>query len=144
VLFHGNCVSCHAAEAQGSKDGYYPSLFHNSATGAKNPTNLIAAILYGVDRTVSGKQSFMPGFGGHPTDATQLNDRDIAVLASYVLTHYGPGDAAVTEQEVSEVRRGGPSSSLLVLARGGLAAAAVVVILASAFVFVRRERRPRL
>jgi fructose 5-dehydrogenase cytochrome subunit len=144
VLFQGNCVSCHAAEAQGSKDGYYPSLFHNSATGARNPTNLIAAILYGVDRTVSGKQSFMPGFGGHPTDATQLGDRDIAVLASYVLTHYGPGDTAVTEQEVSEVRRGGPSSDLLVLARGGLAAAAVVVILATAFLFVRRERKPRL
>src|SRR6516162_161747 len=30
------------------------SLFHNSDTGAKNAINLIAAILYGVDRTVSG------------------------------------------------------------------------------------------
>jgi fructose 5-dehydrogenase cytochrome subunit len=144
VLFQGNCVSCHAAEAQGSRDGYYPSLFHNSATGAKNPTNLIAAVLYGVDRTVSGKQSFMPGFGGHPTDANQLSDRDIAVLATYVLTHYGPGDTTVTEQEVSEIRRGGPSSSLLVLARGGLAAAVIVVILATAFLFYRRERKPRL
>jgi hypothetical protein len=83
----------------------------------------------------------MPGFGGHPTDATKLGDRDIAVLASYVLTHYGPGDATVTEQEVSEVRRGGPSSDLLVLARGGLAAAAVFVILLAAFLFVRRERQ---
>jgi mono/diheme cytochrome c family protein len=144
VLFQGNCASCHAAEGQGSRDGYYPSLFHNSATGARNATNLIAAILYGVDRTISGRQAFMPGFGGRPTDANQLTDRDIAVLGSYVLTHYGAGDTTVTEQEVNEIRRGGPASSLLLLARGGLAAAAVVVILAAGFLVFRRARKPPL
>jgi fructose 5-dehydrogenase cytochrome subunit len=143
-LFQGNCASCHAAEGQGSKDGYYPSLFHNSATGAKNPTNLIATILYGVDRTVSGKQAFMPGFGGRPADANPLSDRNIAVLASYVLGHYGAGDTTVTEQEVDEIRHGGPASSLLLLARGGLAAAVVVLILAAIFLVFRRERQPRL
>jgi len=140
LLFQGNCASCHSAEGQGSKDGYYPSLFHNSATGAKNATNLIAAILYGVDRTVSGKQAFMPGFGGHPTDASQLNDRDIAVLGSYVLAHYGPGDTTINEQQVGEIRRGGPTSSLLLLARGGLGAAGIVVILAVAFLGFRRRK----
>jgi mono/diheme cytochrome c family protein len=143
-LFQGNCASCHAAEGQGSKDGYYPSLFHNSATGAKNPTNLIAAILYGVDRTVSGKQAFMPGFGGRPADANPLSDRNIAVLASYVLGHYGAGDTTVTEQEVNEIRQGGPASSLLLLARVGLAAAMVAVVLAAAFLIFRRERKPRI
>ena len=143
-LFQGNCASCHSADGQGSKDGYYPSLFHNSATGAKNPTNLIAAILFGVDRTVSGKQAFMPGFGGHPSDSNQLSDRDIAVLGSYVLTHYGAGDTTVTEQQVAEVRRGGPSSPLLPLARWGLAAAAVVIVLGIAFfVFRRRKAVPQ-
>jgi len=139
-LFQGNCASCHSAEGQGSKDGYYPSLFHNSATGAKDPANLIAAILYGVDRTVSGKQAFMPGFGGYPTDSNQLSDSDIAALGTYVLTHYGPGDTAITEQQVSEIRRGGPSSLLLPLARGGLAAAAIVVVLGAAFLVFRRRK----
>jgi mono/diheme cytochrome c family protein len=108
-LFQGNCTSCHSAQGQGSRDGYYPSLFHNSATGAKNAINLIAAILYGVDRTVSGRQ---------PTDANQLSDRDIAVLGTYVLTHYGAENTTITEQQVGELRRGGPSSPLLALARG--------------------------
>ncbi|MEH2491511.1 c-type cytochrome [Bradyrhizobium sp. AZCC 2230] len=139
-LFQGNCASCHAAEGQGSKDGYYPSLFHNSATGAKNPANLIAAILYGVDRTVSGRQAFMPGFGGHPTDSNQLSNRDIAVLGTYVLTHYGAGDTTITEQQVSEARRGGPSSPLLPLARGGLAAGAVLLVLGVAFLIFRRRK----
>jgi fructose 5-dehydrogenase cytochrome subunit len=139
VLFQGNCASCHSAEGQGSKDGYYPSLFHNSATGAKNPTNLIAAILYGVDRTASGKQAFMPGFGGHPSDSAQLSDREIAVLGTYVLAHYGSGDASLSEQQVFEIRRGGPSSPLLLLARGGLAAA-IVVILGIAFLMFRPRK----
>jgi mono/diheme cytochrome c family protein len=127
-LFQGNCTSCHSAEGQGSKDGYYPSLFWNSAAGAKNATNLIATILYGVNRTTSGGQAFMPGFGGRTTDANALSDRDV-VLGNYVLTHYGSVDTTITEQQVAEERRGGPSSPLLALARGSMAAAAVVVFL---------------
>jgi mono/diheme cytochrome c family protein len=139
ALFQGNCASCHSAEGQGSKDGYYPSLFWNSATGAKNATNLIAAILYGVNRTTSRGQAFMPGFGGHTTDANPLSDRDIVALGNYVLTHYGSVDTTITEQQVAEVRRGGPSSPLLALARAGMAAAAVVALLGIAFLIVRRR-----
>jgi mono/diheme cytochrome c family protein len=138
-LFQGNCTSCHSAEGQGSKDGYYPSLFWNSATGAKSATNLIAAILYGVNRTTSGGQAFMPGFGGRPTDANALSDRNIVALGNYVLTHYGSADTTITEQQVAEARRGGPSSPLLALARGSMAAAAVVVFLSVAFFIVRRR-----
>jgi fructose 5-dehydrogenase cytochrome subunit len=139
-LFQGNCTSCHSAEGQGSKDGYYPSLFANSATGAKNATNLIAAILYGVDRTTSGGQAFMPGFGGHATDANPLSDRNIVALGNYVLAHYGSADATITEQQVAEERRGGPSSPLLALARAGMAAAAVVVCLGIGFLILRRRK----
>jgi mono/diheme cytochrome c family protein len=139
ALFQGNCGSCHSAEGQGSKDGYYPSLFANSATGA---TNLVAAILYGVNRTTSRGQAFMPGFGGHATDANPLSDRDIVVLGNYVLAHYGSADTAITEQQVAEERRGGPSSPLLALARGGIAAAAIVVFLGVAFLIFRRRKRP--
>jgi fructose 5-dehydrogenase cytochrome subunit len=142
ALFQGNCGSCHSAEGQGSKDGYYPSLFANSATGARNATNLVATILYGVDRTTSGRQAFMPGFGGHATDANPLSDRDIVVLGNYVLAHYGSADTAITELQVAEERRGGPSSPLLALARGGIAATAIVVFLGVAFLIFRRRKRP--
>jgi mono/diheme cytochrome c family protein len=135
----GPCASCHAAEGQGSKDGYYPSLFSNSATGATNATNLIAAILYGVDRTTAGRQAFMPGFGGRTTDANALSDRDIVVLGNYVLARFGSAGTAITEQQVAEERRGGPSSPLLALARAGMAAAAVVVLLGIGFLIFRRR-----
>ena len=140
-LFQGNCTSCHQAEGQGSKDGYYPSLFSNSATGARNATNLIATILYGVNRTTSAGQAFMPGFGGHATDANPLSDRNIVALGNYVLTRYGAADTTITEQQVAEARRGGPSSPLLALARGGMAAAAVVAFLGIAPLIFRRRKR---
>jgi mono/diheme cytochrome c family protein len=139
-LFQGNCTSCHQAEGQGSKDGYYPSLFSNSATGARNATNLIATILYGVNRTTSRGQAFMPGFGGHKTDANPLSDRNIVALGNYVLTRYGAADTTITEQQVAEARRGGPSSPLLALARGGMAAAAIVVFMGVGVLIVRRRK----
>jgi mono/diheme cytochrome c family protein len=141
-LFQGSCASCHSAHGEGSKDGYFPSLFHNSATGARDPNNLIAAILYGVDRKTLDGQAFMPGFGGKPTDAMQLSNRDVMLLGNYVLKQYGRAHATITEEDVAEVRRGGPSSNLVAVARGGMAAGAVVVVLlAIAFVVRRRKRR---
>ena len=144
-LFQGNCASCHASEGQGSKDGYYPSLFHNSATGAKNPTNLIAAILlwrgsHGLGET--SLHAWLRRAAGRcqPSSATATSRCWEATCSA----HYGAGDTTVTAQEVNEIRQGGPASSLLLLARGGLAAAVVVLILAAIFLVFRRERRPRL
>jgi mono/diheme cytochrome c family protein len=136
-LFQGNCASCHSPLGQGSKDGYYPSLFSNSSLGAKNPNNLIAAILYGVDRTTSNGQAYMPGFAGGPHDLAALSDREIVLLSNYLLQRYGRPDIVVTAEQVGEVRRGGPSSSLVSLARAGIGAAAVAVVLIVIFLIVR-------
>ena len=82
----------------------------------------------------------MPGFGGHPNDSTALSDRNIAALGNYVLAHYGSAGTTITEQQVAEVRRGGPGSPLPALARGGVVAAVVVVLLGIAFVIFRRRK----
>jgi mono/diheme cytochrome c family protein len=136
-LFQGNCASCHSPLGQGSKDGYYPSLFSNSTLGAKNPNNLIAAILYGVDRTTSNGQAYMPGFAGGPHDLAALSDREIVLLSNYLLQRYGRPEIVVTAEQVAEVRRGGPSSSLVSLARAGIGAAVVAVVLILIFLIVR-------
>jgi fructose 5-dehydrogenase cytochrome subunit len=140
-LFQANCGSCHSPFAQGSKDGYYPSLFSNSALGANNPSNLIATILNGVDRTTSKGQAYMPGFSGGPNDLAALSDREIALLGNYLLEHYGRPGVIVTAEQVAEVRRGGPSSSLITWARAGIAAAVVIVALIVIFVLVRTITR---
>jgi fructose 5-dehydrogenase cytochrome subunit len=140
-LFQGNCASCHAPLGQGSKDGYYPSLFSNSVLGSSNPNNLIAAILYGVDRTTRQGQAYMPGFAGGPNDLAALSDHDIVLLGNYLLEHYGRPGIAVTAQQVAEVRRGGPSSSLVALARAGVAVAAMAVLIVLFMVFRSIKRR---
>jgi mono/diheme cytochrome c family protein len=139
-LFQGNCASCHAPLGQGSKDGYYPSLFSNSALGSRNPNNLIAAILNGVNRTSSSGQAYMPGFAGGANDLAALADQEIVLLGNYLLERYGRPGVLITAEQVAEVRRGGPSSSLVTMARLGVAAAIIVLIWVLSVVFVRTRR----
>jgi mono/diheme cytochrome c family protein len=141
ALFSSNCASCHAANGDGSQDGYYPRLFHNSVTGSENPDNLIATMLFGVDRTTSSGQAYMPGFGGHADDPDQFNDERVALLANYVFEQYGRGGRAVTSADVATVRRGGPSSPLVPLARIGAAGSGLIVVLACLFLVYRRFNR---
>jgi mono/diheme cytochrome c family protein len=138
-LFAGNCASCHAASGQGSKDAYYPSLFHNSVTGAAEAGNLIATILYGVHRTTAAGEAYMPGFGGSRNDIDPLSDAQIAAISTYVLRQYGRAQP-VSDSDVAVVRQGGPASPLLLLARLGLAIAVVAMGLVVWALFALRRR----
>lgn len=143
-LFQGNCASCHSAAGQGSKDGYYPSLFHNSASGGASANNLIATILNGVERTTPSGQAFMPGFGGKPRDMAALDDTQVALLATYIVKSYGRPGKEVTPADVAQVRAGGPGSSLVLLARLGMAfAIGAAVVLVALFVHFRQRRHRR-
>jgi mono/diheme cytochrome c family protein len=142
-LFLSNCASCHSSRGQGSKDDYYPSIFHNSVTGSANPANLIATILYGVDRKISSGQAYMPGFGGHKSDPSQFNDSEIVLLANYVFQQYGRAGTTVSASDVAMVRQGGPSSPLVWLAQIGVAAAVFVFLLLVLLLVFRALRQPR-
>ena len=139
-LFQGNCASCHSPLGQGSKDGYYPSLFSNSALGSRNANNLIAAVLNGVSRTSSKGQAYMPGFAGRANDLAALTNQEIVLLGNYLLERYGRPGVLITAEQVAEVRRGGPSSSLITIARMSLAAAVIVLVWVLRVVFVRTRR----
>ena len=140
-LFQGNCASCHSPLGQGSRDGYYPSLFSNSVLGSRNANNLIAAILNGVNRTSSKGQAYMPGFAGGAHDLAALTDHEIVLLGNYLLEHYGRPGVLITAGQVAEVRRGGPSSSLVTIARLGVVAAVIVLVWILSVVFVRMRRK---
>jgi mono/diheme cytochrome c family protein len=141
ALFEGNCASCHSPFGQGSQDGYYPSLFHNSASGAATSNNLVATILNGVERTTPKGEAYMPGFGGKPNDLSALSDSEIAVLANYVIDHFGRPGKTVSPADVAQIRRGGPASSLILFARIGVAMAAVVILTLALLLVVRRRQR---
>jgi len=106
ALFSGNCASCHQPDGAGSSNQDYPSLFHNTATGLRNPNNLIAAILFGVQRDTAGHQVLMPGFSS-PSYVDKLNDQQVADISNFVLAHYGNSEVTVTAGDVAWVRKGG-------------------------------------
>lgn len=139
-LFQGNCASCHQDNAQGTRDGYYPSVFHNSATGSVNANNLIATILNGVDRTTAKEQVYMPGFGGKPSDLNALSDVQIASLANYVLSKYGQPSEKVTSATVATVRQGGPTSNLILWVRVAMVFGVSVFIVLCVWWLRRRSR----
>lgn len=105
-LYSGFCASCHQPDGSGSANQAYPSLFHNTATGLPNPSDLVAAMLNGVDRTVDGRQVLMPRFD-RQSYVAQLSDEQIAEIANYVLQHYGNSSQRVTPGDVFEARGGG-------------------------------------
>ncbi|KER70154.1 cytochrome C [Burkholderia cepacia] len=144
ALFSGYCASCHQANGKGSPSQAYPSLSNNTATGSRNPSNLIAAILYGVDREVGGEHVLMPSFG-EDSYVQPLKDDQIAAISNYVLAQYGNPDVTVTADDVAVVRSGGPVP-LLVRVRPLMLPGAVVVVLIAllgvAFWWRRRQRTP--
>ncbi|MGB9098029.1 c-type cytochrome [Erwinia sp.] len=139
-LFSGNCASCHGSSGQGTSDGFYPSLFHNSATAEQNPSNLIATILNGVQRKTAEGDVYMPPFGEQTHALTHLDDRQVATLASWIMQQYGKADVKVEPEQVAEIRRGGPSSPLVLMAQLGVAAGVLVVVLLLGYLIWRRKR----
>ena len=115
VLFSGYCASCHSASGAGSTGQAYPALFHNTATGAETPANLVSAILFGVERKIGKEgaevEAFMPRFDQR-SYVQSLTDEQIASIATYVLKQYGNPAVSVTPAYVAQARSGGEKPML--------------------------------
>jgi mono/diheme cytochrome c family protein len=141
ALFSANCASCHAADGAGSADQSYPSLSHNSATGALRADNLIATILFGIERKVGQTEVLMPRFDAQ-SYVNQLSDKQIALIANYVLQQYGNAELQVSEADVRQSRLGG-ARPLLARAQPFMVPGMVllgVLVLLLVWVMVRRRR----
>lgn len=104
-LFNGVCASCHGRDGAGSSDGSYPSLYRNSTVGRRDPTNLVAVLLWGVQRSTAAGDVFMPGFGSATAVTAPLGDEEIAALANHVLARFGdPGAATLAAADVAAAR----------------------------------------
>lgn len=140
ALFSGYCASCHQANGSGSADQAYPSLYHNTVTGADRPNNLIATILFGVERTVAGKEVRMPHFG-KGSYVGELSDDEVAKIANFVFEKYGNPQLAVSAQDVALMRVGGEKPLLAKLQPFALPALVALAMLL--LLYVTRRRRPK-
>ncbi|WP_241127498.1 cytochrome c [Novosphingobium terrae] len=140
-LYVAACASCHQADGSGSADKSYPALFHNTTTGQPNPTDLIAAILFGVEREVGGHTVKMPGFGADSL-VQRLSDEQIAALANHVLAQFGNAAAHVSPGDVATVRAGGPAAPIALAGNPFVLGFALLVAL-GLMVLARRKLRAR-
>lgn len=142
-VFSGSCAHCHQDNGAGTSNGAYPSLFHNTATGADRADNLIATILHGVDRTVDGKPHFMPAFGDQASFTDRLSDQEIADVSNYVLQHYGNPRVKVGVHDVQTIRDGG-QRPLIVRAQPLIVPGIVLLVVLLVLIALRlRSRRAR-
>lgn len=139
ALFSGLCASCHGVSGTGTRDLAYPDLIAAARPGTDRKANLIAAILFGVDRTVGNAHVAMPAFGAG-SYVQALSDEDVAAVATFVRSRFGSG-GAVTSAEVAMARAGGPHPPLVAIVRGLLAT--TVLILASVILVWFRRKASR-
>ncbi len=142
ALFSGNCASCHQPNGRGSRSQVYPALSGNTTTGSVHPDNLVAGILFGVERTVGGQQVPMPRFD-KDSRVNPLSDAQIADIANYVLGQFGNRAGSVRPEDVAQTQGGGTRPLLAkvqpVMAPKA-AAAALPVLAALGWWAVRRRR----
>jgi len=143
ALFSAHCASCHQANGAGSKTQFYPALFRNTATGGADPSNLVAVILYGVERSVGGEEVMMPRFD-QLSYVSALSDAQIASISNYVLTEYGNPRVQVSSEDVAQARRGGATPLLAKVQpfMVWIMAIAVLLVLMLIVLLLRRRRRP--
>jgi mono/diheme cytochrome c family protein len=135
-LYDAYCATCHQSAAQGSPGGGLPPLFHNTTLGRTNTSNLVMAILQGVQRQPDAPAMLMPGF------ADDLSDKQVATLAGYLVQRYGNPSAKVSVEQVAQLRAGTPPSNLIQIARVGMIAGAVVLIIVVVLIVWYLRRRP--
>ncbi|HXW23474.1 MAG TPA: cytochrome c [Xanthobacteraceae bacterium] len=141
ALYSGYCASCHQPTGAGSGNQAYPSLFHNGATGSPTAANLVAAVLFGVDRTsVNERQVLMPRFD-ELSYVNPLSDEQIAAVSNFVLGQFGNPSVQVTAAEVALARQGGPTSPLALAAPYLLPGAILFAAIVLGLIVLRYRRR---
>lgn len=144
VLYNLACAACHGINGQGSEDEANPSLLQNTAVGSSDPTNLLMAMVNGIQREGADGKSVMPAFA----DSTQmihseLNNAQLAAVANYVTQTFGKGDAGLSTDEIALIRAGGESPWLIKhaapLAIAGLLAGALIIVLLMVWLIRRRR-----
>lgn len=94
TLYLANCAQCHQDQGSGIP-GVIPNLAGNAALAMDRPTDLIVAILQGLQ----GRAVQMPGFAG------ALTDQNIADIGNYIRTAWGDrAPANLTPAMVASVR----------------------------------------
>lgn len=100
AVFASHCATCHQSSGQGLPGAFPPLAGSEYVLG--DPTRMVSIILDGLQGPVSVKGAT---FNGHmPAWKSQLNDSEIAAVASHVRSTWGNKASPITPDFVKKVR----------------------------------------
>lgn len=99
AIYQDLCSACHKSDGSGVPN-LIPDLAHVATVGAGDPTTVLRVILQGAQSVATDKEPTGPAM---PAFGWQLNDAQVAAVATYVRNHWGKAPP-VSEDEAKKER----------------------------------------
>jgi mono/diheme cytochrome c family protein len=99
AIYQDLCSACHAPDGKGVAN-MFPNLAEAATVKSKNPTTVLRVILLGAQTVATDREPTAPAM---PAFAWQLNDAQVAAVATYVRDRFGKAPA-VSESDVQKAR----------------------------------------
>ena len=105
AIYQDLCSACHASDGKGSPN-LFPNLSEAATVSASDPATVLRVILQGAQSVATDHEPTGPAM---PSFGWQLNDAQVAAVATYVRDRFGNKASPVGESDVRKAR--GISSS---------------------------------
>jgi mono/diheme cytochrome c family protein len=99
AIYQDLCSACHAPDGKGVAN-MFPNLSEAATVKAKDPTTVLRVILLGAQTVATDREPTAPAM---PAFAWQLNNAQVAAVASYVRDRFGKAPA-ISESDVQKAR----------------------------------------
>jgi mono/diheme cytochrome c family protein len=106
AIYRDVCSGCHKIDGSGVPY-LIPDLAGSAAVASRDPTTVLQVILHGAASVATRQEPTGPQM---PSYAWQLNDAQVAAVATYVRNSWGHAAGAVSESAVDKVRKSAPAS----------------------------------
>jgi mono/diheme cytochrome c family protein len=100
AIYRDECAACHQIDGKGITR-LFPSLADSALARADDPTSLLHLVLKGARSAATNNEPTAPGMPGF---AWQLDNAQVAAVATYVRNHWGNPAPAVTPTQAGDAR----------------------------------------
>ena len=100
ALYRDTCAGCHKLDGSGVPY-LFPNLAASAAVASREPTSILQVVLNGT-RTVGTPEE--PTAPGMPSYGWQLDDEEVAAVATFVRNSWGHASSAVSASDVRRAR----------------------------------------
>jgi len=100
AIYQDLCSSCHQADGKGVAN-LFPNLSEAATVSARDPTTVLRVVLQGAQSVATDREPTGPAM---PAFGWQLNDAQVAAVATYIRDRFGKKAPAVSEGDARKAR----------------------------------------